>query len=208
MISQPIDLAITLFSGFLQNLGSAGSGLVDLEHKIHQLVYPHSTVKLRLFPWNAKTDDVAESLWRYRRFGQKQQHIIVGYSYGGQAADNFVRSLERRNETEVHSLVLCDPVRRFKYLPGVAGFFGWGRFKYRTDKIHIDDVKVFVQQNRRFQRRVGPFYQPAGHPVLLDNEKLDCVICKAEHSYIDNHAAFHQYVIQRVTSALQEIKNG
>ena len=196
--TKPIKLAISLFSGFLQNSGSAGSGLVDIENEIHHLICGHSEIKVRLYPWKVNVSDVAESIWRLRNSHQK--HIVIGYSYGGQTAVNFIRELETRGDgVRVSHLFLCDAVRRWRCLPGVAAATGMGVIKIPEI---VDSRTWFIQTHPRWSFYRGlPRFTPAGHK-LRGGHIPASIELDAGHSYIDNHTTFKSAVLDRIKQEL------
>lgn len=206
---EPIRYGITIFSGFLQSLGSPGSGFVGIEHEAYILACGRPDVRVRLFPWNTDENDVAESLWRYRpRENGKspvQVHIVLGYSYGGDRAIKFCKALEKRGDCSVKELWLCDAVRRWDYLPGVAAAFGLGSI--RIPKI-VEKCTYYVQRNPRWSFRSG-FFQPAGHHVLALDQKTTLLgprVREESHSYIDNDNTFRLEVIQSIRNFLRETR--
>jgi hypothetical protein len=194
-----IKLSISLFSGFLQRGGSEGNGLFDLENEIHHLISCYPEAKVRLYPWNVNVSDVAESVWRLRN--SKQSHIVVGYSYGGQAAANFTYELQLRSTSglTVPHLFLCDPVRRWKYLPGVAAMTGLGTIRYADI---VDNVTYYYQANPRWKfGRAGMTFQPAGHKIK-GKAPFTPIRRIAGHSYIDNDKEFKNEVLKAIKSEL------
>ena len=191
-MNSPIRYAITLFSGFLQELGSAGSGLVGLQRDIELLTTHRRDVRVGLYPWKADASDIAESLWRYRPLengnNPEQEHIVIGYSYGGDRAVKFTRELETRGGCTVRCLLLCDAVRRWDYLPGVAAGCGIGQL---TLPQIVEKCVYYVQRNPRWGLRKDPF-QPAGHKVVAGaaTNLVGPVVKKSSHSYIDNSIQF------------------
>lgn len=192
---------ITLFSGFLQTASSPGSGFVELARdcelrSIEILGRLGAYIRVQLLPHDADVGDVAESVWRYRPYvnGSKlrsteQLHLVAGYSYGGQAAVSYCDELALRGGVRVVELALCDPVRRWKYLPGVAAATGCGR-------LHVPEVVEkcwwYKQENPRYRfDRKGGWFQPAGHDVVGTNVS-DPVIRTSGHSYIDNDSEFRK----------------
>lgn len=211
MSEKPIKYAVTLFSGFMQKLGSPGSGLVGLEHEIYNLCVAtgRTDIRVRLYPWDTDASDVAEALWRYRpqENGKKpkQIHIVVGYSYGGDRAVKFVRQLQLRGNCSVAHLVLCDAVRRWDRLPGLAGATGLG---YLQIPPVVEKCTFFRQYNPRWSFfREGGIFQPAGHPVVISpkakTEMDGPHKKKAGHSYIDNDVEFRSVVLESVKRILR-----
>lgn len=203
----PIRYAITIFSGFLQRLGSPGSGFVGLQRDIELLTTHRNDVRVGLYPWKANASDVAESLWRYRPrengHDPKQIHVVVGYSYGGDRAVKFVRELESRGGTTVRHLLLCDGVRRFDCVPGLAAATGIGALIVPSI---VEECIYYVQKNRRWGIRREPF-QPAGHRVVAESKGTKLVgpvVKKASHSYIDNDSHFRLTVLGAVDKLLRE----
>lgn len=203
-----IRYVVTLFSGLLQNLGSPGSGFVGLEHEIYNQCVGRSDFRVRLYPWNTNESDVAEALWRYRPKSNgddpKQIHIVVGYSYGGDRAVKFIRQLQLRGGCKVNHLILCDGVRRWDKLPGVAAVTGLG---YLEVPIIVQKCTYFVQQNPRWKiGREGGVFQPAGHSVIVakggQTEMDGPHIKKSGHSYIDNDVNFRGIVKASVSALL------
>lgn len=208
MTQQPIEYAVSIFSGFLQSLGSPGSGMVGIEHEAYIRACHRPDVRVRLFPWDTDADDVAESLWRYRPrqngIDPRQIHVVVGYSYGGDRAVKFCNALKRRGGCTVRELWLCDGVRRWDCLPGIAGGLGLGKLVVPDI---VQECSYFVQQNPRWAFRREPF-QPAGHAVVAaDVDKTSIrgpFVKKSTHSYIDNDNEFRAGVLGAVDRLLAE----
>lgn len=206
----PVRGAVTIFSGFLQKLGSPGSGMVHLEHLCHVKCHGRPDVRVRLFPWHCDVDDVAEALWRYRPDSNgtnpRQLHVVVGYSYGGDRAVKFIRELQQRGGCDVLELWLCDAVRRWDYMPGIAGAFGLG--KIRVPEI-VQRCHYFVQRHARLAPcRSGGFYQPAGHVVTTDSQITVVkgpVVKPSTHAYIDNNLQFRNNVLEAVDRLLERL---
>lgn len=186
--------------------------MVHLEHLAHNLCCSHPEIRVRLYPWDVDAGDVAESLWRYRPDSteriERQEHIVVGYSYGGDRALKFVRELQFRGGCNVQHLWLCDPVRRWDWLPGVAGGLGVGRL--RIPGI-VERCHWFAQRNPRwsFLRSQGSIFQPASHKVVVNPKctKLYGPFFKqAGHSYIDNDLEFRNGVLASVDCMLAGAK--
>lgn len=202
----PIRLAVTLFSGFLQKLGSPGSGMVRLEHEAYLKCCGRPDVRVRLFPWSVDESDVAESLWRCRPDDAPQIHLIAGYSYGGDRAVKFVRQLALRGDVDVRSLWLCDGVRRFDWLPGVAGGLGLG---YLEVPAIVKQCTYYVQRNPRISLgREGGIFQPAGHPVVKASKaKTDLrgpIVKTVGHSYMDDDSQFRREFLTYLQTLLTE----
>lgn len=203
----PVRYAITVFSGFLQKLGSSGSGMVGIEYEAHQLAANRADVRVNLYPWDIDHDDVAESLWRHRPQvngkNPKQIHFVVGYSYGGDRALKFIRSLQTRGGCEVRELWLCDAVRRWDFLPGVAAAFGVGVIEVPPI---VQRCTYYLQKRPRWDFR-KELFQPAGHKVVAkDASKTDLsgpVVRKSAHSYIDNDTEFRANVLEGIKHMLE-----
>lgn len=205
-MKDPIRYAATMFSGFLQTLGSPGSGMVGIEHESYVKSCGRTDFRVRLFPWDTDEDDVAESLWRYRPQSNgtnpKQNHVVVGYSYGGDRAVKFCRALKERGGCCVKELWLCDAVRRWDYLPGIAGATGWGRLVVPDN---VETVHYFVQRNPRWGFR-KQIFQPAGHAVVAENSDKTTIVGpyvkRMIHSYIDNDLEFRKGVLDAIDRLL------
>lgn len=201
-MKHPIEYCITLFSGFLQNQGSPGSGFVRLEHEGYEICNGLSNMRVRLYPWDTNEQDIAESLWRYRpNLGQLQTHIVIGYSYGGDRAVKFCNALAERGEVTVRHLGLCDAVRRFDALPGVAAGFGIGKLVIPNV---VENVFWYKQKNPRWSLKRLPKspFEPAGHKVVgqfYTTQIGHPVISTAHHSYIDNDSRFRQTFLSKVS---------
>jgi hypothetical protein len=197
---KPIRYPITIFSGFLQTLGSAGSGMVGLQREIELLTNRRDDIRVSLFPWNTDASDIAESLWRYRPDYEKQQHIVIGYSYGGDRAMKFCYELAMRGGCRVKCLLLVDAVRRSDLLPGVAAWFGLGAIHVSTI---VEKCIYYKQQHPRLAIRRGIF-QPAGHAVIADDpevtEMIGPIVKRSVHSYIDNDGEFRLTCLNEVGS--------
>lgn len=210
-MDQPIRYAVTIFSGFLQKLGSPGSGMVGIEHAAYVKACNRPDVRVRLYPWSTNVDDVAESLWRYRprKNGNdpKQVHIVVGYSYGGDRAVKFCNALKKRGGCVVRALWLCDAVRRWDYLPGVAAATGLGDLV--VPEI-VQNCTYFTQEHLRWYigRGFRQIFQPAGHRVVPDDAlstRMDGPVKKlVTHQYIDNDNNFRVGVLNSVDNLLAE----
>jgi len=208
MDKSPIRYAVTIFSGYLQSLGSPGSGMIGIEHEAFNRATHRSDVRVYLFPWNIDENDVAESLWRYRprEDGEdsKQIHIAVGYSYGGDRAVKFCNALKDRGGCEVRELWLCDAVRRFDCLPGVAAVTGMGRLVVPNI---VTECNYFVQRNPRWGFRKEPF-QPRGHKVVAADPNQTVIngpyVKTPTHSYMDNDNEFRAGVLSAVDHLLAE----
>ena len=210
MTEYPIDLAITIFSGFTQESGDvANIGMVGLEDEVEALCRDMPTVRVRRYLWNANVEDIVENLWQHRRNGS-QKHLIVGYSYGGDRAIKMCWALNRRNDVEVIELALCDGVRRWKWLPGVAASTGLG-------KLVVPPVVKLVwwywQHNPRWSLRRGlDLFNPAGHSVVAADPKrtsiLHPVVVSETHSYIDNSRSFRETFLESVKSVLEKMDLG
>lgn len=210
-MDNPVRYAVTIFSGFLQQLGSPGSGMVGIEHDAYQKACHRPDVRVRLFPWDTDADDVAESLWRYRPrqngVDPKQVHVVVGYSYGGDRAIKFCNALKERGGCVVRELWLCDAVRRWDNAWGVAGLTGLGSLVVPNN---VNRCTYFVQRNPRWKlgRGFSGIYQPAGHSVIAADDgatTLDGPIVKhVTHQYIDNDNEFRAGVLSAVDRLLAE----
>ena len=202
----PIRLAITLFSGFLQKLGSPGSGMVRLEHEAYQKCCGRPDVRVRLFPWSVDASDVAESLWRCRPDDAPQVHLVAGYSYGGDRAVKFVRQLALRGDVDVRGLWLCDGVRRLDWLWGVAAATGLG---YLEVPALVGHCTYFVQRNPRWAiGREGGLFQPAGHPVVIaknaETTLRGPIVKTVGHSYMDDDSQFRREFLSDLDRLLTE----
>lgn len=186
-----IDVAVTIFSGFLQKRATQTSGFVSLASRCERLLCGTCNARVRFNPWRVDVSDVAEALWNERRPGVKQLHLVAGYSYGGQTALDYCRQLQLRGSCEVAELWLCDPVRRWKALPGVAAGLGLGVL---TIPRVVTRVVPFRQRNPRWKLgRPGGVFQPRGHELAA--ESLHTTIepwieTPAGHCYIDNDTDF------------------
>lgn len=205
----PINLCVTIFSGFLERLGSPNSGFVGLEHAVHQACCGRCDVRVRLHPWKVDVADVAEAAWRFRPENRPQVHLVAGYSYGGQAAVNFCGELLARGGSVVKELWLCDPVRRWKYLPGVAAGLGIGSLVIPRN---VESVTWFRQRNPRWAlgRGVGCIFDPAGHDVEAESPLNTTIRPPIErdagHRYIDNDQAFRVGFVGMVASHLASME--
>lgn len=188
----PITVAVTLFSGFLQRLGTAG-GLVEIEHAVHQVCRGRADVRVRLHPWNTNVSDAAEAVWRFRPGDRRQVHLVAGYSYGGQAAVNFCRELWERGGATVSELWLCDAVRRWRWAPGLAAGLGLGKLVVPPS---VDRVVWFRQQNPRWLlgRGATRVFEPAGHDVEAESPLATIVeppiVRGVRHVYMDDDNDF------------------
>lgn len=205
-MTTPINTAITIFSGFLQKLGSPGSGMVGIRRSIEEVTCGKCDVRVGLYPWNTDASDVAESLWRDRpQDGTLQSHVVVGYSYGGDRAVKFVRELEKRGDCAVKCLLLCDAVKRFDLVPGVAAWSGMGSLVVPA----VTERCIFyVQKHLRWWWRMPPnTFQPAGHNVVPENKSATVMdgphVRKSTHSYIDNDSGFRLKVLAEVGRLFQ-----
>jgi len=206
MSHEPIRYAVTIFSGYLQSLGSPGSGMVGIEHDAFVRACNRPDVRVRLFPWNIDANDVAESLWRYRPqdngVNPKQEHIVVGYSYGGDRAVKFAKALKDRGDCTINEMWLCDAVRRFDCAPGVAGATGLGRLVVPDN---VKQCNYFVQRNPRWAFRNDPF-QPRGHKVVAADPNKTIIngpiLKTSTHSYMDNSNEFRRGVLSAVDRLL------
>lgn len=202
----PVQLAVTIFSGFLQKLGSPGSGMVYLENEAYVRCCGRPDVRVRLFPWNINEKDVAESLWRNRPMDKDQIHLVAGYSYGGDRAVKFIRQLALRGGCTVKELWLCDAVRRFDGLPGVAGGLGLGWLEIPSI---VESCTYYWQRNPRWKiGREGGLYQPAGHTVIKSHGAKTQLHGPYErtsgHSYIDDDYGFRMGFLSALDRQLME----
>lgn len=203
MRTMPVDLAVTLFSGYLQNGYSQTSGLIAVDNHARQVCSGRPNVRVSLHPWNVNESDVAETLWRLRPHGRPQCHVVIGYSYGGDRAVKFCRELSERGDVSVVSLILIDPVVRWDRLPGVAAFIGLGKHHVPA---FVESVTVFAQQSPRFKWEHGrDFFEPRAHPVVHGGATVETHYLPATHNYIDNAQAVLDACVSSVSDALARV---
>lgn len=191
---QPVRIAVTLFSGFLQRNHSEASGLLVVDNYIRQVCNGRADVRVTLCPWNANESDVAESLWRLRPRDELQLHLVIGYSYGGDRAVKFCREIQERGDSDIRGLVLIDPVVRWDWIPGVAAMGGLGVHEVPDQ---VSSVTVFAQRNRRWSWRTGRWlFEPRAHPVWHRGRTLPPVVLGVSHSYIDNAQAVRDVCVE------------
>jgi hypothetical protein len=219
-VDDPIRYAVTVFTGFLQHQGSPGAGMVQIRRDAELLTESRlgRDVRVSLHNWKACENQIAESIWRDRPVNEyrkveglgdirmlpsKQQHIVIGYSYGGDRAVKFCRELGRRGGCVVQELLLCDAVRHWDYLPGVAAATGAGNLYIPSVVKHC---LYYTQRNRRW---LGEgFFQPAGHNIIAeDPDETDMegpVVKERTHSYMDNDQAFRMTVMEKTDRMMRQ----
>ena len=184
------EYAIVVFSGFLQKMQDSqnSSGMIAVAEDIYSLTYCFDNVRTFVFPWKAPIGDIAETIWRKRPSNPEvaQKYIVIGYSYGGQAAVNFCHEVCLRSQTDILELALCDPVVRWSMLPGVAAASGFGKLRIPNE---VQKVWAYVQKNPRWKFRWPPF-EPAGHTILWRCKKINPVTVNPRHTQIDNDSGF------------------
>lgn len=207
-MSEPkIDLAVTIYAGCLQTLGSSTAGVIRLRRRIELELKGRVNTRVGLYTWNTNESDVAESLWRDRPENKRQLHVVIGYSYGGDRAVKFCKELENRTQCCVTELHLCDAVRRWDYLPGIAASVGVGKLWIPPI---VNTCVHYIQEHSRWALnrgwKPGDIFQPAGHTVKAVNKDktnlIGPILRSAVHGYIDNDADFHQNAIDAVRRAL------
>jgi len=212
MTEHPINLAITIFSGFTQGSGDiVNVGMVRLEDAAEAYCEGRPAVRVRRYTWDADVRDMVNNLWGHRPNGgdnRKQHHLIAGYSYGGQTAVDMCWELSSRNDVRVVALALCDPVRRCKWMPGVLGGLGLGKFHIPPV---VERVWGYRQKHPRWSLRRGvDVFQPAGHDVVaVDPHKTKIeppVIVQEIHQYIDNDASFRERFLKSVEQAVADVR--
>lgn len=200
---QPIRLAVTLFSGFLQKNHSEASGLLVIDNQVRQLCNGRPEVRVSLNPWDSDESDIAEALWRLRPADAVQEHIVIGYSYGGDRAVKCCRELVKRGDVHVVTLVLIDPVVRWDWLPGVAASFGVGSHHVPDA---VGEVIHFAQSSPRWKWAHGrDLFSPAGHPVVHRGKKVPPKVCGTSHTYIDNLQTVRVACLEVVERSLKRI---
>lgn len=205
-----VNCAITIFPGWLETCGSPGSGMIRLAHECRSIA-PWPDLEVNFFPWRVNVDDVAEYLRRFAPVNERQRHLVVGYSYGGQTAVNFCRALLAHTAlspaggVEITELWLCDPVRRWRWLPGVAALFGLGKLVVPDE---VQAVWGVCQRAPRwsFSRWLndsnGLLYSPAGHAVAWRGRRGMLLERFVNHSHIDDDRYFRRDVLRAVARLL------
>ena len=177
-----IDRWHFVFAGYLQHEGQP-NGMVRLWWELHRRHAGCDTAVL-FERYDAPVDLLAEMVWRLRANGGPTI-CIYGYSWGGAAAVNFARALDRRG-IRVASMVLSDPVYRHWHLLGRwRALFPWSRIARIRVPANVAAMHSFWQ--RRNWPRACQLVADDPSRTKIHRPKLATV----EHGYMDDLRAFH-----------------
>lgn len=184
-------------SGFLQNKGSAGNGMVKLAAALdHIFGGGEKGTRVELEAWKDDPDATAEFIYRLGRKDVSPNIVLAFYSWGvGYGLAPLCRGLMRRG-LRVHTAIVCDGV-----------YYRWGRW-WRAMTRSIVGVPIRIEVPRNVDR-VIQFRQhtnrPAGHDLVLRGSQttFEEHVLPIRHQAMDNAPRFHDRVL-RVAEAVVE----